>query len=147
MSERIYSVDEVNQLLPKVIARWETVMQLRSQLKGLYQELEAAGLPPGRTVPADAPAKVARDRAVFDGLAEALEDEVGAINATGCVIRDLESGLCDWEGEHEGRVVWLCWRYGERECGWFHELDAGFRGRRPISELRPLGEVRAPGQA
>ena len=147
MSERLYTVDEVNALLPKVIARWETVMQLRSQLKGLYQELEAAGAPPGQPAPADASAKVARDRAVFDGLAEALKDEVEAINATGCVIRDIESGLCDWEGEHEGRVVWLCWRYGERECGWFHELDAGFRGRRPISELKPIGTVRARGQA
>ena len=147
MSERLYTVDEVNALLPKVIARWETVMQLRQQLKGLYQELEAAGAPPGHAAPADASAKVARDRAVFDGLAEALKDEVEAINATGCVIRDIESGLCDWEGEHEGRIVWLCWRYGERELGWFHELDAGFRGRRPISELKPIGTVRARGQA
>ena len=147
MSERIYTVDEVNALLPRVIARWETVMQLRSQLKGLYGELDAAGAPPGQPAPKDASAKVARDRAVFEGLAEALKDEVEAINETGCVIRDIESGLCDWEGEHEGRVVWLCWRYGERECGWFHELDAGFRGRRPISELRPIGTVRAPGQA
>ncbi len=147
MSERIYSVDDVNRLLPQVIARWETVMQLRSQLKGLYQELEAAGAPPGQPTPADASAKVARDRAVFNGLAEALKDEVEAINATGCVIRDIESGLCDWEGEHEGRLVWLCWRYGERELGWFHELDAGFRGRRPISELKPIGTVRARGQA
>jgi hypothetical protein len=147
MSEKLYSVDDVNQLLPQVIARWETVMQLRSQLKGLYQELEAAGAPPGQPAPADASPKVARDRAVFDGLADALKDEVEAISATGCVIRDIESGLCDWEGEHEGRVVWLCWRYGERECGWFHELDAGFRGRRPISELKPIGTVRARGQA
>ena len=147
MSERIYTVDEVNELLPGVIARWQTVMQLRQQLKHLYQELEAAGAPPGQPVAADASAKVARDRAVFDGFAEALKDEVTAIHAFGCVIRDIESGLCDWEGEHEGRIVWLCWRYGEREIGWFHELDAGFRGRRPISELRPAGVVRARGQA
>ena len=147
MSERIYTVDEVNRILPGVIARWETVMQLRAQLKSLFAELEAAGAPPGQPQPPDPSPKLARDRAVFDGLAEALKDEVTAINESGCVIRDIESGLCDWEGEHEGRIVWLCWRYGERECGWFHELDAGFRGRRPIAELRPIGTVRARGEA
>jgi hypothetical protein len=147
MGERLYTVAEVNELLPRVAARWETVMQLRGQLKALYQDLEQAGAPPSQPVPAGATAKVARDRAVFDGLADALKDEVELINATGCVIRDLETGLCDWEGEHEGRVVWLCWRYGEKELGWFHEIDAGFRGRRPIDELRPIGTVRAPGQA
>lgn len=150
MSEHIYTVAEVNELLPRVIARWETVMQLRSQLKALYGELDNAGAPPGQPAPPElvaASPKVARDRAVFDGFAEALRDEVEEITSHGCVIRDIESGLCDWEGEHEGRVVWLCWRYGEHELGWFHELDAGFRGRRPISELRPSGTIRAPGQA
>lgn len=147
MSQRIYTVTEVNQLLPRVIAGWEMVMQLRSQLKALYQSLEEAGAPPGKPAPADATAKVVRDRAVFEGLAETLKDEVEAISETGCVIRDIESGLCDWEGEHEGRVVWLCWCYGEREIGWFHELESGFRGRRPISELAPLGALRSRNDA
>jgi hypothetical protein len=29
----------------------------------------------------------------------------------------------------------LCWKYGEREVGWWHDIDAGFAGRRPVSEL------------
>jgi hypothetical protein len=33
--------------------------------------------------------------------------------------------------------VCLCWRFGETEVGFFHDLDAGFAGRRPISELKP----------
>jgi hypothetical protein len=147
MGPELYTVDEVNALVPEVAARWETVMQLRSQLKAIYQALDAAGAPPGQPVAADAPDKILRDRAVFDGLAETLKDEVDRITATGCVIRDIEAGLCDWEGEHEGRIVWLCWKYGERACEWFHELDAGFRGRRPISELRPFGMLRARGEA
>jgi hypothetical protein len=146
-TKQLYTVAEVNELLPQVATRWETVMQLRSQLKALYQALEEAGSPPGQPMPADPSPKVARDRAVFDGLAETLKDEVEQIAALGCVIRDIETGLCDWEGEHEGRIVWLCWCYGERECGWWHELEAGFRGRRPISELRPIGTVRAAGEA
>src|SRR6185436_10981988 len=142
MSEKIlFTVDEVNEVLPRVSGLWETVMRLRSQLKALYQALEEAGAPPGQPVPAGATAKVQRDRAVFEGLAETLKETVETISATGCVIRDIESGLCDWEGEHEGRVVWLCWKFGEHACAWWHELEAGFRGRRPVSELRPQGRL------
>ena len=34
-----------------------------------------------------------------------------------------------------GRQVWLCWRLGEESVGWWHGLDTGFDGRRPLAEL------------
>lgn len=83
------------------------------QLKTIYAALEEAGHPPGQDAAADATAKVVRDRAVFDGMAEALREQVAAINETGCVIRDVEIGLCDWRGDHEGReglAVLALWR-------------------------------------
>jgi hypothetical protein len=82
------------------------------------------------------PPDVARDRLVFHGMAETLRDHVEAVLATGCVIKDIEIGLVDWLGKHEGRDIWLCWRYGEREVGFWHEHAAGFASRRPVSELR-----------
>jgi len=35
-----------------------------------------------------------------------------------------------------GRQVWLCWRRGEAAVEWWHEIDTGFSGRQPLSELR-----------
>lgn len=133
---RRFTIDEVDRLVPELARRFQTVMQLRSQLKALYAKLEEAGHPPGQTLPDGVAAPVARDRAVFDGMAEALRDEVTAIGASGCVIRDIEIGLVDWRGvAADGREVWLCWKYGEPALGFFHEIDAGFSGRRPITEL------------
>ncbi len=137
---RRYTIAEVDALVPELARRFETVMGLRSQLKTLYIRLEDAGHPPGQTLPDGVTADVIRDRAVFDGMAEALRDEVNAIGETGCVIRDIEIGLVDWLGAAEdGHEVWLCWRYGESALGWFHELDTGFSGRKPIAELRRRG--------
>jgi len=137
---RRYTVAEVDALVPELARRFETVMGLRTQLKALYARLEGGGNPPGQTLPDGVPADVIRDRAVFDGMAEALRDEVNAIAETGCVIRDIEIGLVDWLGAaDDGHDVWLCWRYGERTLGWFHELDTGFSGRKPIDELRRRG--------
>jgi hypothetical protein len=141
VTPRRYTVAEVEAVLPEVARRFETVMQLRGQLKGLYTRLDDGGHPPGQTLPDGVAATVVRDRAVFDGMAETLRDEVAAIAATGCVIRDIEIGLVDWLGAaDDGREVWLCWRYGEPALGWFHELHTGFAARRPIAELH-----RAPG--
>jgi hypothetical protein len=138
MSKRYYSVDEVDALVPELARRFETVMQLRSQLKSLYARLEEGGHPPGQTLPNGVDASIVRDRAVFDGMSEALRDEVTEIGRSGCVIRDIEIGLVDWLGvAGDGRDVWLCWRYGEREIGFFHEHDRGFRDRKPIAELAP----------
>jgi len=146
VSARRYTVDEVDALVPDLGRRFETVMQLRSQLKGLYTRLEEGGHPPGQTLPDGVPGQIARDRAVFDGMAEALRDEVTAIAASGCVIRDIEIGLVDWLGVgDDGREVWLCWRYGEPALGFFHELDTGFASRRPITELRRAGRPAEPG--
>jgi hypothetical protein len=140
---RRFTIAEVNAAVPKLAVLFETVMQLRSQLKALYTRLDDTGHPPGQTLPEGVSADVIRDRAVFDGMAETLREQVGAIAATGCVIRDIEIGLVDWLGAaDDGRDVWLCWQYGEAEVGFFHEIDEGFRGRRPLAELSKRTEAR-----
>lgn len=133
-----FRIAEVNEVLPEVRRLFDGLMQLKGQLRLLRGRLEARGHAPPRRPPAGAPDDVRRDRAVFDGLAEALRDQVEQIAARGCIVRDLETGLCDWLGEHEGRDVWLCWRYGEAAVAYFHDLDTGYAGRRPISELREV---------
>ncbi|HVK75539.1 MAG TPA: DUF2203 domain-containing protein [Kofleriaceae bacterium] len=132
---RRYTVEEVNQLLPEVNRRWQSVLELRAQIRRATDRLEAEGHTAGDPLPADASPEARRDHLVVVALRDSLRDELAAIGDTGCVVRDLDTGLCDWLGEHGGRDVWLCWRFGERELAWFHELDAGFAGRRPVSEL------------
>ena len=51
----------------------------------------------------------------------------------GAVVKDTSAmGLLDFYGRLEGRVVWLCWRFGEDRLGYYHELDTGFSGRRSL---------------
>ena len=42
-------------------------------------------------------------------------------------------GLIDFPSMYEGRLVYLCWKLGEESVGYWHELDAGFAGRRPLA--------------
>lgn len=47
-------------------------------------------------------------------------------------VKDLASGLIDFPALRDGTVVYLCWKYGEGNIQFWHEIEAGFAGRQPI---------------
>jgi hypothetical protein len=63
---------------------------------------------------------------------EQLDQCVHQIQETGAVLKDINLGLLDfsaWRADHE---VYLCWKYGEKNIEYWHEIEAGFAGRQPI---------------
>jgi hypothetical protein len=54
---------------------------------------------------------------------------VRQILATGAILKDINAGLVDFPALRDGREVYLCWRYGEEQLAYWHEIDAGFAGR------------------
>jgi hypothetical protein len=71
--------------------------------------------------------------------AEAIEREAAAIsecaeliNAAGAEIKSLEEGLLDFPARRGDEVVLLCWKLGEDEIHYWHRVDEGFGGRRPL---------------
>ena len=54
------------------------------------------------------------------------------IEEMGAVLKDPRTGLLDFYGEVDGKLVWLCWKYGETECGFYHALAEGFSARKSI---------------
>jgi len=64
-----------------------------------------------------------------------LSDELAEV---GCELKDYQAGLVDFVGRHEGRDVYLCWKLGEEHINYWHEIDAGFAARQPVSVLREI---------
>ena len=68
--------------------------------------------------------------------AKRLTQEVGKLIARvhdlGCELKDIEQGLVDFPSLREGREVYLCWQLGEERVAFWHELNVGFAGRRPL---------------
>ena len=63
---------------------------------------------------------------------DVLNSEQAELLEIGCVLKDWTSGLVDFPAFHQDKHVWLCWRLGEPAVAYWHELDAGFAGRRPL---------------
>ena len=63
---------------------------------------------------------------------EQISHHIDQIHENGVVVKDLETGLCDFPHMMDGRLVYLCWKLGEPDIRWWHETDAGFAGRQPL---------------
>lgn len=50
----------------------------------------------------------------------------------GCYLKDFELGIIDFPSIMRGKVVFLCWMYGEEQVGYFHELASGFETRKEL---------------
>jgi hypothetical protein len=69
----------------------------------------------------------------YVALLTRLQNLVDDICSEGCYLKDLESGLVDFPTLWEGREVYLCWKLGESEVSHWHEVEAGFAGRRSLN--------------
>jgi hypothetical protein len=57
---------------------------------------------------------------------------VNAIHERGAIVKSPDDGLVDFPAQREGEEILLCWRLGEDEVAYWHPLEEGFAGRKPI---------------
>lgn len=119
-----YSVQEAKELLPQVEEWLEILVQLRDQLRKLDQLLKDQ-LKTGADLGGQRVNKQAKSIAKFQQtLSEFRSREIQ--------IKDLDRGLIDFPHLRDGKEAFLCWEKDEEDIGYWHELDAGFSGRKPL---------------
>jgi hypothetical protein len=77
----------------------------------------------------------------MSSLEAELQEHLQEIEEIGCFYKDwnFEVGLVDFPAVMDGETVFLCWRSDESELGWYHPVDEGFMGRRPLPKSSPVG--------
>jgi hypothetical protein len=68
-----------------------------------------------------------------DKLVGSIRVALEGIEATGCLVKDLDTGLLDFPAQIDGEDVYLCWRLGEDRIRFWHRRDEGFAGRKPLN--------------
>ena len=63
---------------------------------------------------------------------ERLDALIHQILEKGVQIKDINLGLLDFSALRNGREVYLCWKFGEEQIAFWHEVEAGYAGRQPI---------------
>jgi hypothetical protein len=57
---------------------------------------------------------------------------IDTVEQAGIVLRDIDRGLVDFPALIDGREVYLCWELGEEEVAYWHDLEGGYGGRKPL---------------
>jgi hypothetical protein len=132
-------IPEMRDILEQLKSEREDLIRLRDLVLERQEAVEAGGDPAGgqsRPADDDEPADELRlIRLRMQGLIDQMQAAVARIDGLGITLRDIESGLIDFPALANGRQIWLCWRLGEDDIGWWHELSEGFSGRRELIDL------------
>jgi len=122
--ERHYTLEEANALLPKLEPLLGELRDARDRLtdSDLHETL-------GESAPSNGGGEPGRE--VGEAFLR-VRGMLGVLEPLGLVIRDLDRGLVDFPAILEGTEAYLCWQLGEDEIGFWHGLEDGFAGRRPI---------------
>ncbi|HXY19986.1 MAG TPA: DUF2203 domain-containing protein [Gemmatimonadales bacterium] len=128
---KVFTVEQANRALPLVRRIVQDIVAEHPQWKDLVAryELAAAGARPEW---GESPEQL-KLRGEIDTVARRINGYVDELAEVGCLLKRFEDGLVDFYGHQEGRLVFLCWRLGEERVAHWHDLDAGFAGRRPIA--------------
>jgi hypothetical protein len=134
MTPKIFTVEEVDALIPELSRRVGVQIALGTEIERLVKQLSReTGEPVASLEPRPGEAPSARVlRAKLSDCVGRYEEGWRDIQGLGAVVKDTSLGLIDFCGRLDGRLVWLCWRYGEDNLGFYHELDTGFSGRRAL---------------
>lgn len=139
--KKTFTLDEAQTLLPvlrSLLQRSIDAKKLAEQTEKEFQDLNHRILLSGG-LSIDVPA-VARRRAEREKAIQTTKDALAEIEAIGVQVKDLDIGLLDFPCLVDDQIVLLCWKLGEESIQYWHGLEEGFRGRKPIDERIPKGK-------
>ncbi len=122
---KTFTLSEANEALQTIRPLMDEVMRIRRRILADQPEIwsaveKSAGNGGNPTV-----SKLVFDFERFDLLIHKIHD-------TGAQIKDINIGLLDFPALKDGREVCLCWKYGETDIAYWHEVEDGYAGRQSI---------------
>lgn len=127
--QKLFTIHEANELLPIVRPLVEQILENIRRLKHASETvIRKEQLDP------DAPDLMKHLRADDEiaRLVGEVKQGVETINAHGCMCKGVEQGLIDFPCVYGAEVVYLCWQLGEPSVSFWHRIEDGFAGRKPL---------------
>lgn len=132
---RYFTVTEAERMLPEVDRALRDALFHKAEYQAADAELNATmqgiRMAGGSRVN---PGPILATRARRDASAGVLREVFEKIEQMGVLVKDLDIGLIDFLTRYQGREVCLCWKLGEERIRFWHGMEEGFAGRKPIDD-------------
>ncbi len=129
MSDLVFKVEEAEALIPRLELLVEELQRCARELR---EGVNALASESSTSVADLSMPEVLRMRPDLHRVVEDINRSVQRIEDIGGVFKDVELGLVDFPTEIGGEPAYFCWQYGEKTIGFWHRVDDGFTGRRPL---------------
>ncbi len=130
-NKKFFSIAEANAALPLIRAIVTDITVLANDLHSRHERITRARSA-GGTATAAHQEEAEHAQREFERGEEKLRDYEMELRNLGVLLKDYFTGLIDFPCWMDNREVYLCWRLGEPEVSHWHEVDAGFAGRRKL---------------
>jgi hypothetical protein len=127
---QLFTVEQANRTLPLVRRIVEDVVRVHRLWEESMVELDLVATGHQADLPASRTPRLERQ---LQSLARELDGFQGELETLGIQLKDRRIGLIDFPSDMDGRIVLLCWRLGEASVQYWHDMEAGFAGRQPLS--------------
>jgi hypothetical protein len=135
MAPRYFTPDEANAALDELRPLAERMVARRKQLVAAQESRATLGAQVGTNGGDLTPADFVEADAELERTATELAEAVEQIQALGVLIKDLDQGLLDFPARLGDEEVLLCWRLGEDRVAFYHGIEEGFAGRKPLEDV------------
>jgi hypothetical protein len=130
--KKYYTAAEANAALPLVRAIIRDVTELARELRDRHERLTNLGAGERRGRSQAHQEEMDQAQAEFERGRDRMAELEGELKDLGVELKDHFTGLIDFRARMDGREVYLCWRLGEPEVAYWHELEAGVAGRQRL---------------
>ncbi|HTR32986.1 MAG TPA: DUF2203 domain-containing protein [Gaiellaceae bacterium] len=132
MPKRVFTPDEANSALDEVRPVAERMVAIRTRMHELIEEQSGLVTAIGGNGGGYAASDLNAAQAELQQLAEEVGRCLAQLESLGVAVKDPDLGLLDFPALRDGEEVELCWHVGEESVAHWHEIGAGYAGRKPI---------------
>lgn len=135
MGPRIFTAREASALIPQIEQILSELDQVRERLRKIKAKSDVLEMIWGEEIQSETNPDHREYTHYLAEMEQAKKDFEGTLRKLAeleVVLKSVEQGLVDFYGVIDGRLVFLCWKRGERAVEYFHHLEDGFQGRQPI---------------
>ena len=132
IKEKLFTVEEVNKLLPEI----KTIIDEFKDRKKIFFELKEEVFELTEIVDSEEyrSEELSNKERILMATSKEIENLFEEIAELGCIVKDIDNGLVDFISIFQGKKVFLCWKQGEDNVSWYHDMHTGFSGRLKIED-------------
>ncbi len=131
IQQKVFTVEEANKLIPE-LSNWVVKLREKSEEIAMQEvKIDAQELVTNH----DSEKSLALLNCEIEHLNQlvtAFNEGVEKIHSHGCFLKDVRMGLVDFYTVRDGKVVYLCWKFGEGQIAYWHEVGMGYPSRQPL---------------